>query len=97
MGTNHQAQSLTRNGSDVLVRALCSGKTSAFQADDAGSIPAARFSGFNSDEVAIESRIGSSLFFRWIGFEYFLDIDSACSEIEPFERGITLPIGLLKS
>ncbi len=25
------------------LRALCSGKTSAFQADDAGSIPAARF------------------------------------------------------
>ena len=29
-------------GAYVLVRALCNGKTSAFQADDAGSIPAAR-------------------------------------------------------
>ena len=26
----------------VVMRALCNGKTSAFQADDAGSIPAAR-------------------------------------------------------
>ena len=26
----------------VVTRALCNGKTSAFQADDAGSIPAAR-------------------------------------------------------
>ena len=26
----------------VVLRALCNGKTSAFQADDAGSIPAAR-------------------------------------------------------
>lgn len=29
----------------VLARALCNGKTSAFQADDAGSIPAARLLG----------------------------------------------------
>jgi len=27
---------------DRTMRALCNGKTSAFQADDAGSIPAAR-------------------------------------------------------
>ena len=26
----------------IVMRALCNGKTSAFQADDAGSIPAAR-------------------------------------------------------
>lgn len=79
MGTNHQAQSLIRNGSDVLVRALCSGKTSAFQADDAGSIPAARFLDITIVVLKIESVIGCSLFFRRIGFEYFLDIDSGLS------------------
>tara|TARA_B100002051_G_scaffold267407_1_gene295831 strand:- start:419 stop:619 length:201 start_codon:yes stop_codon:yes gene_type:complete len=31
------------------LRALCNGKTSAFQADDAGSIPAARFKPFEKN------------------------------------------------
>ncbi len=36
------------DGSDVPVRVLCNGKTSAFQADDTGSIPVTRFLNINS-------------------------------------------------
>ena len=32
-----------------VLRALCNGKTSAFQADDAGSIPAARSNPFHTN------------------------------------------------
>ena len=41
MGTDHQATP-SGDGSDVPVRVLCNGKTSAFQADDTGSIPVTR-------------------------------------------------------
>ena len=37
------------------MRALCSGKTSAFQADDAGSIPAARFFDFAFQSLSFEA------------------------------------------
>ena len=45
-------------GAYVLVRALCNGKTSAFQADDAGSIPAARL--FHSWSPVVSSLASSS-------------------------------------
>ncbi len=41
-GVLTQTPPFIKGSLSVLVRALCNGKTSAFQADDAGSIPAAR-------------------------------------------------------
>ena len=40
----------------VVTRALCNGKTSAFQADDAGSIPAARSSSCVADIAQLVER-----------------------------------------
>ena len=45
------------DGSDVPVRVLCNGKTSAFQADDTGSIPVTRFLSF----LAISRHIALTL------------------------------------
>ena len=40
----------------IVMRALCNGKTSAFQADDAGSIPAARSSSCVADIAQLVER-----------------------------------------
>ena len=47
------------------MRALCNGKTSAFQADDAGSIPAARLIKAAGLRLRLEPRAVQNFGFAW--------------------------------